>query len=63
MAILTKSDRAAIAASIKQQPIHLTWGTGDTTWESTYTVTKTFASNKIELDNKSVKKICLNYSR
>ena len=29
MAILTQSGRAAIAASIKQQPIHLAWGVGN----------------------------------
>lgn len=59
MAILTKSGRAAIAASIKQQPIHLAWGTGDPTWESTHTVTKTFASNQIGLDHKPVKDVSI----
>lgn len=59
MAILTKSGRAAIAASIKQQPIHLAWGTGDPSWESAHTVTKTFASNQIELDHKTVKDVSI----
>lgn len=59
MAILTKSGRAAIAASIKQQPIHLAWGTGDPTWESAHTVTKTFASNQIGLDHKPVKDVSI----
>jgi hypothetical protein len=35
MAVLTQSGRAAIASSIKQQQIHLAWGTGDPGWEST----------------------------
>ena len=59
MAILTKSGRAAIAASIKQQPIHLAWGTDDPTWESAHTVTKTFASNQIGLDHKPVKDVSI----
>jgi len=59
MAILTKSGRAAIAASIKQQPIHLAWGTGDPSWESDHTVTKTFANNQIDLDHKPVKDVSI----
>ena len=59
MAILTKSGRAAIAASIKQQPIHLAWGTGDPSWESDHTVTKTFANNQIGLDHKPVKDVSI----
>lgn len=59
MAILTKSGRAAIAASIKQQPIHLAWGTGDPTWENLYTVTKSFANNQIGLDHKPVKDVSI----
>jgi hypothetical protein len=34
MAILTQSGRAAIAASIKAQPIHLAWGIGDISWQT-----------------------------
>lgn len=59
MAILTKSGRAAIAASIKQQPIHLAWGTGDPTWENLYTFTKTFANNQIQLDHQPVKDVSI----
>ena len=33
MAILTKSGRTAIATSIKAQPIHLAWGTGEPDWQ------------------------------
>ena len=33
MAILTKSGRTAIATSIKAQPIHLAWGTGEPGWQ------------------------------
>lgn len=32
MAILPVSGRAAIAASIKDQPLHLAWGTGNGLW-------------------------------
>lgn len=32
MAILPKSGRAAIAKAIKEQPLHLAWGTGDAEW-------------------------------
>lgn len=35
MAILTKSGRAAIAASIKAQSIHLAWGSGEESWDTT----------------------------
>lgn len=35
MAILPKSGRAAIAQSIKSQPLHLAWGTGDGAWGAT----------------------------
>jgi hypothetical protein len=34
MAILTKSGRAAMAASIKAQEIHLAWGSGDAAWDA-----------------------------
>lgn len=47
MAILTQSGRAAIASSIKQQAIHLAWGTGDSTWESTHESEKTFADDQM----------------
>lgn len=59
MAILTKSGRAAIAASIKQQPIHLAWGTGDPTWESAQEVERIFADDQITLDHHPVKNITL----
>lgn len=35
MAILTLSGRAAMAAAIKSNPIHLAWGTGDPAWDTT----------------------------
>ena len=59
MAILTQSGRAAIAASIKQQAIHLAWGTGDPTWESTHEVDKTFADDQITLDHQPIKNVTL----
>ncbi|MFP3024587.1 MAG: hypothetical protein ACEY3K_17590, partial [Wolbachia sp.] len=58
MSILTQSGRAAIAASIKEQPIHLAWGSGDSTWESSYKVEKTFtAGGKISLDHHTIKDV------
>lgn len=35
MAILTRSGRTAIAQSIKAQPLHLAWGTGNGSWTTT----------------------------
>ncbi|UIP92758.1 hypothetical protein JSQ73_006470 [Wolbachia endosymbiont of Anopheles demeilloni] len=58
MSVLTQSGRAAIAASIKEQPIHLAWGSGDSTWESSYKVEKTFAAGgKISLDHHTIKDV------
>ena len=34
MAILTQTGRTAIAQSVKNQQIHLAWGTGDEAWDS-----------------------------
>ncbi|GHM58793.1 MAG: hypothetical protein sL5_09090 [Candidatus Mesenet longicola] len=57
MSILTQSGRAAIALSIKEQPIHLAWGTGDTAWESSHKVDKTFTEGEIKLDHYPVKDV------
>ncbi|MDG7056568.1 MAG: hypothetical protein LKM43_00200 [Wolbachia endosymbiont of Penenirmus auritus] len=58
MSILTQSGRAAIAASIKEQPIHLAWGSGDANWGSSHTVEKIFsADGKITLDHYPVKDV------
>ncbi len=35
MSILTNSGRAAVAASIMSQEIHLAWGSGDAAWDTT----------------------------
>lgn len=35
MAILTNSGRAAVAASVKAQTIHMAWGSGDPAWDTT----------------------------
>jgi len=34
MAIMTRSGRAALADAIRQRPLHLAWGTGDTEWDT-----------------------------
>ncbi|WP_339048023.1 hypothetical protein [Candidatus Mesenet endosymbiont of Phosphuga atrata] len=57
MSILTQSGRAAIALSIKEQPIHLAWGTGDASWESNHKVEKTFLKGEIKLDHYPVKDV------
>ncbi|MFP3015456.1 MAG: hypothetical protein ACEY3B_04040 [Wolbachia sp.] len=58
MSVLTQSGRAAIAASIKEQPIHLAWGSGDSTWESSYKVEKTFTTGgKISLNHHTIKDV------
>ena len=35
MAILTNSGRIAMAISVKAQPIHMGWGSGDAAWDTT----------------------------
>ncbi|WP_264704349.1 hypothetical protein [Wolbachia endosymbiont (group B) of Apotomis betuletana] len=57
MSILTQSGRAAIAASIKEQSIHLAWGTGDTSWESSHQVEKVFIEGEIALDHHTIKDV------
>ncbi len=57
MSILTQSGRAAIAASIKEQSLHLAWGSGDPSWESSYKVEKTFVKGEIKLDHQSIKDV------
>ena len=42
MAILTTSGRAALAAAIKQQTLHLALGAGDPVWDTDKTVTAAF---------------------
>ncbi|MDR1235555.1 MAG: phage tail protein, partial [Holosporaceae bacterium] len=34
MAILTQSGRAAMAQAVKNQKMHVAWGTGDAAWDS-----------------------------
>jgi len=59
MSILTQSGRAAIAASIKEQPIHLAWGTGDAGWESSHRAEKiSFTDDgEIKLDLTTIKNV------
>ncbi|MDR0772776.1 MAG: hypothetical protein LBE46_00320 [Wolbachia pipientis] len=57
MSILTQSGRAAIALSIKKQPIHLAWGIGDSSWKSSHRVEKTFISGEIKFDHSPVKNV------
>ncbi|UPA54926.1 hypothetical protein MWH06_06730 [Wolbachia pipientis] len=58
MSILTQSGRAAIAASIKEQVIHLAWGSGDAGWESHHKVEKFFTlDGEIKLDHTTIKNV------
>ncbi|XCA33331.1 MAG: hypothetical protein ABS808_00350 [Wolbachia endosymbiont of Polyergus mexicanus] len=58
MSILTQTGRAAIAASIKEQVIHLAWGTGDAGWESHHKVENFFTlDGEIKLDHQPVKDV------
>ncbi|RDD35496.1 putative phage protein [Wolbachia endosymbiont of Cylisticus convexus] len=57
MSILTQSGRAAIAASIREQAIHLAWGSGDSTWESNHKVEKTFVRDQVTLDHQHIKDV------
>jgi len=57
MSILTQSGRAAIAASIKEQPIHLAWGSGNSSWESSHKVEKVIAQGEIQLDHYPIKDV------
>ncbi len=57
MSILTQSGRAAIAASIKEQSLHLAWGSGDANWESSHQVEKVFIEGEIALDHHTIKDV------
>ncbi|WP_168464789.1 hypothetical protein [Wolbachia endosymbiont of Ctenocephalides felis wCfeT] len=59
MSILTQSGRAAIAASIKEQSLHLAWGSGDSNWESSHKVEKTFTNGILTLDHHPIKNVKL----
>lgn len=48
MAILTTSGRAALAAAIKQQALHLALGEGDPTWDTSAEITGIFTANRLE---------------
>ncbi|WP_353285238.1 hypothetical protein [Wolbachia endosymbiont (group A) of Beris morrisii] len=58
MSILTQSGRAAIAASIKEQVIHLAWGSGDGNSGSSHKVEKIFTTDgKLTLDHHPIKDV------
>ncbi|WP_353277818.1 hypothetical protein [Wolbachia endosymbiont (group A) of Agelastica alni] len=57
MSILTQTGRAAIAASIKEQVIHLAWGSGDANWESSHQVEKVFVEGEIKLEHYPIKDV------
>ena len=59
MSILTQSGRAAIALSIKEQSLHLAWGTGDSNWESSHKVEKVFTNGTLTLDHSPIKNVKL----
>lgn len=49
MATLTSSGRTALAISVKDRPIHLAWGNGQTWWDSNQAETPTFSNNQLSL--------------
>ncbi|TVS84864.1 hypothetical protein COM43_004615 [Wolbachia pipientis] len=55
MSILTQTGRAAIAASIKEQPIHLAWGSGNSNWESSHRAENFFTPDT--LDHHTIKDV------
>lgn len=57
MAILTQSGRAAMAASIKVQPIHLAWGNGSDLWEDDQASDITFSNDQITLPHAPIKEL------
>ncbi|WP_264707738.1 MULTISPECIES: hypothetical protein [unclassified Wolbachia] len=57
MSILTQSGRAAIAASIKEQSLHLAWGSGDSSSGSSHQVEKVFVEGEIALDHHTIKDV------
>lgn len=56
MALLTRSGRTAMAASLKNQSIHLAWGRGDPAWESSFTLTLP-TNDSIQLPHAPVKNV------
>lgn len=59
MALLTQSGRTALAVSLKSQPLHLAWGTGDPSWESIFTQSFTFNDDRIQLPHAPVKTLSI----
>ena len=59
MAILTQSGRAAMAASIKTQPIHLAWGNGNPDWEDDKSAEFSFADDQIDLGQTYIKELVI----
>ncbi|MBV2146030.1 MULTISPECIES: hypothetical protein [unclassified Wolbachia] len=58
MSILTQTGRAAIAASIKEQVIHLAWGSGDGNSGSSHQVENSFTPDgEIKLDHTTIKNV------
>ena len=57
MAILTQAGRAAMAASIKTQPIHLAWGNGNPDWEDYKSAEFAFADDQIDLGQTYIKEL------
>ena len=53
--VFTKSGRTALATSLKSQPIHLAWGTGNPLWETQVSRILTFADNALQLEHFPVK--------
>ncbi|MCW2248298.1 hypothetical protein M2352_003932 [Azospirillum fermentarium] len=49
MSVTTKPGRAALAAAIKDRPIHMVWGRGEAWWDTAQTVPRTFTDDTVNV--------------
>ncbi|MBP2227544.1 hypothetical protein J2847_000824 [Azospirillum agricola] len=54
MTILTRSGRAALAAAIKAQPLHLALGEGNADWDTTHSAIFAFAADTVALPHRNL---------
>lgn len=59
MALLVTSGRIALAAALKERPIHVAWGRGAAWWGQTDVVVKTFSGSpsRIQLDHAPIESV------
>lgn len=59
MSVTTKPGRAALAAAIKDRPIHMVWGRGEPWWDSPQTVPRTFAGDTVAVGRSNISGIAV----